>query len=238
MSGIGHELPLPLHVLGNGADGPARERDDQREHQQPADRTEKERQQRNAHHCIPPDGTVQEDNAVSAIRTGKNLISERSRGSGGLFDIEPERQLGGLLLRDGSNVAHVCTEYPALRIQIRNKVQCGHAHVVVHRLVQEAAAPPSFEGFRLTAARRRTKTRRRIRSCGCGRLDGAVFRTREKSPLPSQIIQKKFRLAGIGNRVEHIQCAQHNQQQDTHGNHRRDDKLLLQRPDHFGTSSV
>ena len=65
-----------------------------------------------------------------------------------------------------------------------------------------------------------------------------VFRAGEKGVLPPQIVQEKLGLAGVGDGVEHVQRTENDQQQDRHRDHRRDDKFLLQRADHVGTSRV
>ena len=141
MPGIGHKLPLPLHVFCDGTNGPAGERDDQRKHQKPADRAEKQRQKGNAHDRISAGTAVQKDNAVSAFRARENLISIGSGRSARPAHIKAEGQAGGFLFRDGSNMADVRADYMTLAIQIRNKVQGGHAHVIVHRFIKETVPP-------------------------------------------------------------------------------------------------
>ena len=238
MPGIGHKLPLPLHILRNGTDGPTGERYDQREHQQPADGTQQKRQQHDARHGVPTDGAVEKDDAIPALRTGVNFIPVGPDGPAGLLDVKPECQLGGFILRDRSDMAHIRTEHPALIIQIRNEVQSGHAHVVIHRFIQKTAPAAGLKGTRRSFGRYARRTGTRFASCGRGGWR-IIFRTgKEGSLTAAQIIQEKLGLAGVGDGVEHVQRTENDQQQNRYGDHRRDNKLLLQCANHVMTSSV
>ncbi len=239
MPGIGHKLPLPLHVFRNGTDGPAGERNNQRKHQKPADRAKQQRQKCNTHDRISAGAAVQEDNAVSAFRARENLISIGSGRSARPAHIKAEGKTGGFLFRDGSNMAYVRADYMTLTIQVRNKIQCGHAHVIVHRLIQKTVPPSAVQSFRFTASGRGLGGQSGFRFPGSrGRRKSLTVRAREKDSLPPQIVQEEFRLTDVGNGVEHVQRTQNNQKQNGHGDHCRNDKFFLQCPDHFGTSSV
>ena len=135
-------------------------------------------------------------------------------------------------------MAHIRTDHPALIIQVRNKVQRGHAHVVIHRLIQKTAPADARKGFRLHLGRHGGSVGDGIALSGSRRRQRMVFRAGEKGVLPPQIVQEKLGLAGVGDGVEHVQRTENDQQQDCHGDHRRDDKFLLQRADHVGTSRV